>query len=604
MQRWLEPPVQSRPSFEEAGLVRYGVLENMAPLGTAPKAAALKKPVQESTPVRRIIFKPSAASAPNSALGGLGKSSDSTAASAKERESSPTTAAVPTKRAGAARDFDEDYTPKSNLARQSSGRASLSRRSLSRPSAARRSSPSPPPQEPEPEPEPEPEQERENERENEQEDLEAADTPAGSLDSKEGTDKVVESAVDEALRHYRYPTAWALRTLYDENSSNPEFLSMLEDVYQQTADADTLEQFSKLMEDKKKEGKKDNKGCYFFIPPTTNSRFTPHKPKPAPYSHLLAENDFSRYSADGDTRLTKRLKISDSRDSEELSPTSPKTPSKRRGRSDSYSSESSLSSVQTLSPPDSMNSAGFRKGGGLATAPAVEPSSRESVAAPGGGQPMSTRSYALATRTNGSQSNSPASPGLTSSHPTTSSTAGSSMPGAGSAPSSPLATSNHTGRGGNKSAKNGAKGQKPEVDPATTDGNDASSRRRSEARKLTTGRTLQTTSSIRGTQPTPETAIVADESSEEPVTAKRGRKTRAAAAAAAAVAAATAAVATPPVTRATRSGKRSHDEIEESSSPTTTTFQEPGVSKNMSRAATPSLPPAKKQRSGPRIKTS
>lgn len=41
LQRWLEPSVQTKTSFEEAGLMRHGVLEGMAPLGALPK---VKKP--------------------------------------------------------------------------------------------------------------------------------------------------------------------------------------------------------------------------------------------------------------------------------------------------------------------------------------------------------------------------------------------------------------------------------------------------------------------------------------------------------------------------------------------------------------------------------
>lgn len=104
---------------------------------------------------------------------------------------------------------------------------------------------------------------------------------------KEFADKVVEAAVDEALRHYRYPTAWALRLLYDENSSDPSFVSMIEDIFQQRADIDTIKEFNRLVCDKKKDGKKDNKGCYYFVPPSTGSRFTPHKPKAAPYGDLI-----------------------------------------------------------------------------------------------------------------------------------------------------------------------------------------------------------------------------------------------------------------------------------------------------------------------------
>lgn len=41
MQRWLEPSVQVKASFEEVGFARHGVLETMAPLGTLPKAKLL-----------------------------------------------------------------------------------------------------------------------------------------------------------------------------------------------------------------------------------------------------------------------------------------------------------------------------------------------------------------------------------------------------------------------------------------------------------------------------------------------------------------------------------------------------------------------------------
>ncbi|OAA55568.1 phd finger domain protein [Niveomyces insectorum RCEF 264] len=130
--------------------------------------------------------------------------------------------------------------------------------------------------------------------------------------NKEVTDKVVELAVDEALRHFRYPTAWALRTLYDEHSSNQNFLAMVEDVFQQTADSETLATFARMLYQKKKEGKKDNKGCYYFVPPSTNSRFTPHKPKPAPYGHLvtLALPRFvGKDDADPDEHVSKKPKL-------------------------------------------------------------------------------------------------------------------------------------------------------------------------------------------------------------------------------------------------------------------------------------------------------
>lgn len=57
MQRWLEPTVQSKASFEDDGLVRYGVVENMAPLGSLPKPK--KTGPETNSGVKRIILRPS-----------------------------------------------------------------------------------------------------------------------------------------------------------------------------------------------------------------------------------------------------------------------------------------------------------------------------------------------------------------------------------------------------------------------------------------------------------------------------------------------------------------------------------------------------------------
>ncbi|KAJ3558423.1 hypothetical protein NPX13_g9709 [Xylaria arbuscula] len=106
-------------------------------------------------------------------------------------------------------------------------------------------------------------------------------------DDKEQASKAFEVAVDEALRFSRYPTAWALRNLYDENSRDPQFVAMVEDVYYQRATSDTVQKFYRLVSEKKKEGKKGNKGWHYFVPPPTNGRLTPQKPAPAPYENLI-----------------------------------------------------------------------------------------------------------------------------------------------------------------------------------------------------------------------------------------------------------------------------------------------------------------------------
>jgi hypothetical protein len=197
--------------------------------------------------------------------------------------------------------------------------------------------------------------------------------PGASHDA-DFTKKVVEAAIDEALKHYRYPTAWALRKLYDEKADDAQFVAMIEDVFSQTADSRTMEEFFAQVEEKKREGKKGNRGCYHFFPPATNSRYTPHKPKPSPYSHLLERpvNDDDDDGGGGngedngeDSRPVKRIKVI------HHSSTTPRkkvatgakgvsgvsgslrTPtSRKRVRRDSGSSESSLSSVMSLSSPE------------------------------------------------------------------------------------------------------------------------------------------------------------------------------------------------------------------------------------------------------------
>ncbi|CAK7217611.1 hypothetical protein SCUCBS95973_003213 [Sporothrix curviconia] len=117
--------------------------------------------------------------------------------------------------------------------------------------------------------------------------------------NREVTDKVVDHAVDEALRHFRYPTAWALRTLYDEQAGDQTFLTMVEDVFQQTADRDTLDTFVRMVHEKKKEGKKDNKACHHFVPPSTGDDHTlQQKPISAPYADLITM-DLPRFGPDG-----------------------------------------------------------------------------------------------------------------------------------------------------------------------------------------------------------------------------------------------------------------------------------------------------------------
>jgi hypothetical protein len=397
MQRWLEPPVQVKASYHDAGLVRHGVFENMAPLGTLPKVGLFKKTAPppaaapEHTPAPppvRIVIKPRSTApitpvpapppAPEEdeteeeddantedlegpAQDDVEADGDDEAAEDEDNKSRAAPAASRLRRSVvSAGTDDEDWAP------AKSGQKGAGRRSLSRVSARRLSSASSL-QQP------------------------AASASSRRVDPKEIIDKVVEAAVDEALIHFRYPTAWALRTLYDENSSRPEFLSMIEKVFMQTADADTLEEFARLIQSKKKQAKKDNKGYSYFVPPSANSHSTPPKPKRAPYGNLVrfdlstlhldrpgksqkierpapepepeADRDLEPQpepEPEPEPELHPRKKRKSGKHSEPASKMTAngvnakangETPSRRRARARSMSSTSSLSSARSLSPP-------------------------------------------------------------------------------------------------------------------------------------------------------------------------------------------------------------------------------------------------------------
>lgn len=398
--------------------MRHGVVEGMAALGTLPKAAMMKgqkpsaaasaastattnaaatatttAPAQDALPARRIIIKRSETP---STFGG--------SAAAKDPEPSPSF--LPSRRSLVSRgvvlddDDDDDYEPE-RVARSSTSYVGT-RRTLSRQTALRQAAGGSSPfalkqQSP-------------------------AQVEPASPESKDSAEKVVQTAVDEALRHFRYPTAWALRTLFDENCNNAQFLSMFEEIYQQTADADTVEEFTRMIHEKKKEGKKDNKGCYFFVPPTTNSRFTPHKPKPAPYGELIRHKHF-KFKGYTESPLSKRAKLSSSRQSTGMHPNgvngsarsgghSMASLERKRKRRGSASSDSSLSSAMTLDSDDFPEDEDEEdeEGGSSVVAETIGSSSAANPP-----QPMTTRRKALATKPGQSPPSAPQSPTKTSS---------------------------------------------------------------------------------------------------------------------------------------------------------------------------------------------
>jgi hypothetical protein len=730
MQRWLEPTVQSKASFEDDGLVRYGVVENMAPLGSLPKP---KKTGSETTSgVKRIILRPSGASAAKNAaqvassdpVMDVDVGADAEAEveahieiTARAADSSPPLMALPPtpprrvsivlKDAAAAADDenDEDYDP-SRPKRRQSGRASLGRRAR-RSSAGRRSSIVTKPttkeakevnERKEPETEikadtttPEivskeveaPEEAVEEKEVEETVPAEATIHAAEPVEpeDKEFTDKVVEAAVEEALKHYRYPTAWALRTLYDEKSGDPGFIAMLEDIFNQTADEATMRKFSKQMEKKKREGKKDNQGCYYFIPPTTNSRFTPHKPKAAPYGKLLLHNqveevvevadleteeESDEHFADEEEeaeeeeeeennhqlpeRAAKRAKTSHSRTYSSSHPSlvpaqthshshsasnsprkmasdnPPQTPSRKRNRRDSASSDSSLSSALSLSSPEAiMGSPSPVRRGGTGRAGPLGPDSSDTPKP----RPINGRRKSVASKASASAGTKTNKSTTTKTKPKTKSTSTSTSASTKQQPSSPVPTNftsdiniitnnrthNHNQNNADapasatisvsadasmpgrvsaaqifpnlptksKTAKNKAASVPADDAAIVPDTDDSFWDRRRDAQKFANSVTAHE-SSVRG-----------GDEDEDPFTtpAKSTRKTRQSIAASATT------------TRSTRSAsKRPHDEVDSAVSPVAWSFQREDSSAGGSRAATPTLRPPKKPRTGLRVKSS
>ncbi|KAM0559593.1 hypothetical protein ACHAPJ_004117 [Fusarium lateritium] len=701
MQRWLEPSVQSKASFEDDGLVRYGVVENMAPLGSLPKPK--KTGPETSSGVKRIILRPSGAGAAKSTAQVISSDPvvdvdvdvdvdadadaevevEGDAITARAAESSPPPIALPPtpprrvsivlKDAAAAADDedDEDYNPNRSKRRQS-GRASLGRRAR-RSSAGRRSSivtkpaakeAKGPKGRKEKEPEEEVKAAAEEPEEAPEEIMTSPTVTAATIhavepvepEDKEFTDKVIEAAVDEALKHYRYPTAWALRTLYDEKSGDPSFVAMIEDVFNQRADEATLQKFSKQMEKKKRDGKKDNQGCYYFIPPTTNSRFTPHKPKPAPYGKLLYRDQVEDevevelgYSEEEEehlvddeeeeeeeknvhqppARAAKRAKTSHSRTHSSSHPSQaqahahasaqahtrahstrntprkmssdnqPQTPSRKRIRRGSASSDSSLSSALSLSSPEAImaSPSPVRRGGTGRPGPPGPDSSDAPKP-----RPITTRRKSLASKTKPKTSTktkstkqSASSPAPTLSISNTKTNTATTTDAPASATISVSADASMPGRVSaaqifpnlptkSKTAKGAAnKASSAPVDDAGHDNDESFWDRRRDAQKFANSVTAHE-SSVRG----------GEEDEQFSTPAKNTRKTRQSIAASASA-----------TTRSTRSAsKRPHDEIDAAVSPVAWSFQREDSSAGGSRAATPTLRPPKKQRTGLRVKSS
>lgn len=291
MQRWLDPKAnkKAKASYQDAALMRHGVVDNMAPVGGLPKLGTFKKTSVAAPPppppdvkpfVRsKIILKRSSAAdtttptptpAPTAApVVPAAPAAAPPAPEEDETEDEEDDYAGDESHYGDGDSFrrrsvkskhdnmDQEYTPSKK------SHKSQSRRSMSRMSGGRNGSIS-------------------------SASFQQIPLPADRhAKLKAVADEAVTQAVDEAIAHCRYPTAYALRTLYDEKCNDRDFVSLVVRVCRQQADAEDLNDFGRLMALRKREGRKEDKGHDYFEPPSSDRRLAPHRPKPAPYRHLV-----------------------------------------------------------------------------------------------------------------------------------------------------------------------------------------------------------------------------------------------------------------------------------------------------------------------------
>jgi hypothetical protein len=272
---WQEPPLPApRPSFADAGIERHGVVQNMAPLGTHPTAKAIKmafKPDEVLFGGRREHSKrsgPSVVSTPSETVAtpepptNPARRRSASVKTVEEMESAPQTPqAPPSARKSISRQ---------SIGPQNNGQGVFQIQQSPIPIVTHTLRPAPPtPQAPPQAPmtgTPGPT-------------LGADGLPLINLDK---TDRVVEEAVQEAVDHQRWPTAYALRTLYDDHRSNPRIVRLIEAIYNGRASEANYVEFKSIMRHKKREGKKDRTGEYYFngdgSDPAPNAKDTPPAP--------------------------------------------------------------------------------------------------------------------------------------------------------------------------------------------------------------------------------------------------------------------------------------------------------------------------------------
>lgn len=220
LDNWVEPALPPpAPSFTDhphLSIERHGVLENMAPLGTMPSAKAKKLFKQDAPRKPLLMNKPEDGDASTPARAPRGMVTPEPPMNTIRRKSE------------SRRVDDEEWNPKTpNL--QASAQKSATRTGQSA----------------------------------------ASQPPPSPYQSKEErylsiTDRTVEYAVEDAILNNRWPTAYALRTLYNDHKINPRIRRLFMLIFTSQASEEQQIEFRSLMSYKKREGAKENKAQRYF----------------------------------------------------------------------------------------------------------------------------------------------------------------------------------------------------------------------------------------------------------------------------------------------------------------------------------------------------
>lgn len=267
LDNWIEPPLPTpRPSFADHGIERHGVVANMAPLGTRP-----------STKIMKSATRPEGMD-----LGGRSAFGKRTGASNTPFEAmTPEPPTVPPRPSSVSSKTDDleqlsPKTPQQSSPEKSAPKPTIESQSFGQNVFALSQSPLP------------------------STSTTNATTPVSTMANMsfpvapiatpvqalpmvpaqlhlplgedgeplvdlDKTDKVIEDAVQLAVDRRRWPTAYALRILYDDaRDLNPKVVRIIEAIYSTRATHAQVAEFRKLMKEKKKEGKKDKAGEYYF----------------------------------------------------------------------------------------------------------------------------------------------------------------------------------------------------------------------------------------------------------------------------------------------------------------------------------------------------